>query len=281
MRTKGKNINIDGDPPATVEEMKDGELRVGEGGFFGRVGNQILQKDWPVTLLYDDFEDGIIDPVWQFTYEKGGGVAVEENGNFVLTPVASGSGSRIFAKQIDIVLISQGVWVPGEFYFDIWGKLTMPASSPADHNSTIRLYFFDGGHAQKDYVGFYIAHNAGNFHFYINYGDGTGGGAQSPVELGVTAAGANEFWWRYRFLPGDAKVRSFYRYSNSPHSRGWIEVTSLYGQDPIPTGNVFMNLHLRVENHDGASPHSFYFNEIANWVGEEITTTTTTTTTTT
>ena len=281
MRTIGKNIKIDGNPPTTVEEMKDGELRVGENGFFGRVGNQILQKDWPVTLLYDDFEDGIIDPLWAFTHEKGGGAVVEENGDLVLTPVASGSGSRIYAEQIDIELISQDIWVPGEFYFDLWGKLTMPVSSPADHNSTVRLNFYDGGHVARDYVGFYIAYNAGHFNYYINFGDGTGGGAQSPVELGVDAAGANEFWWRYRFLPGDAKVRSFYSYSNNPHSVGWKEVTNLYGQDPIPTGNVFMNFQIRVENHDAGNARSFYFNEIANWVGEEITTTTTTTTTTT
>ncbi len=281
MQVKGKNIKIDGVVPLTVEEMKDGELRVAEGGIFGRVGNQVLQKDWPVTLLYDDFEDGIVDPVWVWTYEKGGGERVEENGSLRITPVASGSGSRVFGQQLDIELISQDVWVMGEFYFDLWGKMTLPANPTGPFNARIDLLWRDGIGAPKDQVAYYLTWNAGTYSYYLNFGDGASSGQESFVLGEPTAPGVNEFWWRFKFLPGDAKVNAFYSYKKSPHKIGWTDITYLMAYDPIPTGNITMDLEIRMQNIDPANAQSSYWNEIADWVGEEITTTTTTTTTTT
>ncbi len=280
MRTLGRHIKVDDTLPASVEEMKDGEIRVGVNGLFARVGDQILRSEWARTILYDDFEDGIVDPVWVWTYEKGGGERVEENGSLRITPVASGSGSRVFGQQLDIELISQDVWVMGEFYFDMWGKMTLPASPTGPFNTKLTLQFRDGVDAPKDQIAFYLTWNAGNFTYYLNFGDGASSGQESFIAGEPEGPGVNEVWWRFRFLPGDDKIQAFYSYKKSPHQIGWTDITSLMIYDPIPTGNITMDLEVRMQNIDPVNPQSAYWNEIADWVGEEITTTTTTSTTT-
>lgn len=281
MRTLSKNIKIDGAAPTSVEEMKQGELRLEEGGIFGRVGNQVLQKEWPVTLLYDDFEDGIIDSKWSLFTEKGGGTTEETGGELIITPVASGSGSVVALTQVDIELISQGVWVLGEFYFDIWGKVTVPVNPSGAFNVKTDFQFRDGVGAPKDLVAFYLTWNAGTFTYYLNYHDGANGGQTAFLSGLAAGPGVNEVWWRVRFLPGDAKINVFYSHKKSPHDIGWTDITSIMTYDPIPTGNITLDLQLRMQNLDPANPQSTYWNEIGNWVGEEISTTTTTTTTTT
>ena len=65
MRARGKNLNFNKDVPAKVDDMKEGEWQLNSNGLYGRVGNQILVKNWPAYYgIFDEFDDESIDPAW-------------------------------------------------------------------------------------------------------------------------------------------------------------------------------------------------------------------------
>ena len=51
MRVKGKHIITNVGAPTKVSDMKEGEMRSDATSLYGRVGNQILHKDWVAQEL--------------------------------------------------------------------------------------------------------------------------------------------------------------------------------------------------------------------------------------
>lgn len=282
---RGWQIDFNKSVPAKVSDMKDGEWRMTEGGIYARVGNQVLQKSWIKTLMLDDFEDGIIDDNWKIYSYKGGGAAAESGGFLAITVYGGTSGAQYQRFQDGIEGIGSPILVKGTYYFDIWGQLIGPADPVTDSNrGDIALEFYSVS-VLKDYLRIFLQEVSNQYRVTIFYHDGTTGASfvVSPdLPLGL---GANELWWRMRFMPGDSKIRIFLtRGSKSPHKVGWTEYTSLMtkGSGPSPVGNDEMRFKLGAYNWSptGGQDDTWYFNEVADWNLEQITTTTTTTTTT-
>jgi hypothetical protein len=51
MKVLPKSINFSKTAPTSVEEMKDGEMRITEDGVYARVGHQVLLGSWDVHYL--------------------------------------------------------------------------------------------------------------------------------------------------------------------------------------------------------------------------------------
>jgi hypothetical protein len=279
-KPKGRQINLNQDPPTSVEQMKDGEMRIGEDGILARVGPQVLQRTWMKTILYDDFEDGIVDPVWEIWTDKAGGSHVESGGFMAITTNFGGSGGRYALEQNGILGIDDPIATKGTFYFDVWGKMVLPFTP--DNNSyysQVDFNFFLLG-VPKDYIRLKLISVTGNTQyqpsFYWHDGTNARNLNGTAVDFG---AGVNEIWWRLKFLPGDSEMTIWYHHGpenplDSPYDTGWtLFVFDKY--PPQPTGNDEMQVRLLNWNTSTDTDEITYFNELAEW--EELTTTTTTT----
>ena len=283
MRVRNDNVKFDTSEPTTVEEMKDGELRSGEDGLFGRVGNQVLVKNWIKTILYDDFEDGIVDPAWNGIWsDKAGGSHAESGGFMVITTNQGGSGGMYSLDQNGILGIGDPIAVKGDFYFDVWGKIVAPADPDTDgYNTGIQFDFHLVG-GLKDFARIRIQSVGANTQYqpYVQWSDGVSTTSWNGPSL-VFGAGINELWWRFKYLPGDSYITAFVHHGpenpfDSPYDTGWtlVPMTKYY---PIPDGNDELRVRLYNYSLSTDTDELAYYNELAEW--EEATTTTTTTTT--
>ena len=284
-KSLGRQVNLKQDPPTSVEQMQDGEMRVGEDGILARVGPQVLQKSWMKTILYDDFEDSVIDPAWDLVWnDKNGGSHAETNGFMVVTTTGGGSGGRHFLAQSGILGEGDPFAVEGDWYFDSWGKMILPMVPDSNgFYAEIRFDWFLSSVA-KDYVRFRLSAMNGNTQYQPSAwwynGVSTRNQPQTAVDYG---AGANELWWRFRYLPGDSNIRMFYHHGpenpfDSQYDDGWTEIT-LDKYQPEPAGSDELRVALVGWGTSVTADETIYFNEIAEWEGGQTTTTTTTTTT--
>lgn len=57
MRVLPKHLDFYKNPPLTVNDMKDGEMRMDENGLYARIGNQVLMFAWGVAGEWEDYTD--------------------------------------------------------------------------------------------------------------------------------------------------------------------------------------------------------------------------------
>lgn len=276
-----RQVKMDGNVPVVAEDMKIGELRITSEGIFGRIGGVVQKKDWLNVLFYDDFEDDVLDSRWDITVNKTGGTVTEENGDLVIT-VNSGGSSWVQTTQNGLEAIPQVLPVAGEYYFDLWGKIsneTNLGSGIADINTYVRMQFQTPGSHTIGWNLFWDD-SAQLFEVRTVYSDGSFTDSNITVSTKSEAQSGHELWWRMRFLSGDSKVRMFYKHGENPHRHGWNEwMPPTASADP--TGQATGIFYFLMNNYAGAQSRAVFFDQLANWVGEEITTTTTTSTSTT
>ena len=284
-RVKGRDINLSG-APTKVSDMKNGELILAEDGILGRVGDQVLIKEWFKTLLYDDFEDGIVDPAWDNVYSwKSGGSHVETGGNMIVTVNQGASGGTYSLDQTGILGVGDPIAVPGTFNFDVYGKMTAnPSGAQQGNYGSLEFNFWDNAVA-KDYIRVQLQTWNANTEWRPCMTWKNDSNAYSvyltPVDYGP---GANELWWRFRYMPsqGDTYIKAWWHHGpenplDSPYDTGWTPV-GMSKYYPIPDGNDELRVRLYAFNTGNNGDESFYFNKIAKWDTQHLTTTTTTTT---
>lgn len=287
-KTTGRQVNLKQDPPMSVEQMKDGEMRVEEDGILARVGNQVLQKSWMKALHYDDFEDGVVHSAWNniYTY-KNGGSHIEENGYMNIHTNLGGSGGQYTISQYDILAATPGITpVEGQFYFDVWGQMIAPLV-PANNSDYIQVGFdFHLLGASKDYLRLKLESFNTNtmYRAYCWWHDGSAGQAISGTTLPF-GPGANILWWRFKYLPGDSYIACMYHHGpenpfDSPYDSGWTSTVSISKNPPAPDGNDELRVRLDCRSYSAVVAQDWHYSEIAQWEQSLLTTTTTTTTTT-
>lgn len=274
-----RQVIMDGNTPTSVEQMSAGELRVSPDGIFGRIDDTVYNRDWMRVLLYDYFEDDVLDPVWDLQYQKTGGTVTEENGDLVIE-VNSGGSSFVVARQPVLKAIERPGYVPlpEVFYFDVWGKMTFddPPGGSANAQAAVQMQFLGITNTDNVYIELRWDNGLSAYRVWIQSQDGvnTDQGFVSQI------TDANEAWWRFRYLPGDSQIRLFWRHGLNPHQHGWAEYATPTST-PSPDTHIGAQFDFKVVNSDGAVARTARFNQLGNWLDEEITTTTTTTTTTT
>lgn len=284
-RVIGRNIDLNKDVPATVEEMKDGEMRMTDAGIVARVSDQVLQKEWMKAILYDDFEDNIVDPAWNGIWtDKAGGSHAESGGFMAITTNQGGSGGRYSLDQNGILGAGDPIAIRGDFYFDVWGKIVAPFTPDTDgYYAGIEFNFWLISVA-KDFVRIRLQSVAAGTQYqpYFLWSNGVSSTSWNGASIAF-GAGVNELWWRFRYLPGDSRVRMFCHHGpenpfDSPYDTGWTE-PAMSKYFPVPDGNDELRIRLYNYNLSTDTDEIAYYNELARW--EELTTTTSTTTTTT
>ena len=92
MKVRSKDFNFSKATPTKVSDMKNGEWRLGENGLYGRVGNQILTKEWPLYQTFgDEFNDQSMDTEKWNPIALQQGATYEEAADGTLTVTFSGN----------------------------------------------------------------------------------------------------------------------------------------------------------------------------------------------
>jgi hypothetical protein len=253
MRIRGRNIHLLG-TPTKVEDMKDGEVRMDIDSIYGRIGNQVLKKDWYRQLLYDDFEDNSFDTnIWNNTSEvNNGGTITETNGQLLFTLGDASSGVAYkYAHQDGIERMGFGS--VGTWEFDVWGECILPDDldvASAGHIIECRIEF-DWTGAGTDWVQFIPRWDGNNYQFTVSYSDGTSNSSSHTNIAPGTDAG--RFWWRIAFTPGvDSYVRLYYAHQVSPFTSDWTLIGLSKGF-PNPTGHTALQFMIGGRNYDDSN----------------------------
>ncbi len=265
MRTKGKNINILG-TPTKVEDMKDGEMRVDIDSTYGRVGNQVLKKDWLRLLAFDDFEDNDFDTwIWNNTSDgNNGGTITETGGQLLFTLGDASAGTAVkYAHQDGIEQMGPGGG--GTWEFDVWGLCIIPDNLDVPSTGDIvegRAEFYWSGNG-TDWVEFLLKWDGTQYGLSVAYGDGTStSSTHTSIAPGVDAG---KFWWRIAFTPGvDTYVRLYYGHQVDPFMVGWTEI-SLSKAFPAPTGHTALEFKIGGRNSDASDPALIKHEFVADW----------------
>jgi hypothetical protein len=286
MRIRSGNVTFGDSAPTSVEEMKEGEIRITLEGIYGRVGDQILTCDWVTDLHFDDFEDGSISSRWDNIYTESTDPAsvVEEDGvlRFSVGPRVGGVNPAVFVNQttveaIDWETLGEGVWD-----FDVWWRVRWHdmETSTADSGMRIRFYFTGGG--PSDGGGWQLGFTWSTQNYSISLGSEQDGSGWSNVAGSAInkAAGGQHAWIRLKFKPGvDSRIKFFYHAGpENPQYVGWTEMGAPKN-NPDPTGHTNLQVEMRFITADTVDAKTIDIEFIGDY--KEVPTTTTTTTTTT
>ncbi len=262
MRTVGKHINLKGNVPSTVEEMKAGEIRATEEGMYARVGDQVLFEGWDIHYLpttsttttttttgawienffYDDFNDASIHANW--TQVTDG--TIDESGG-ELTFTTNADGSQEIYQTLDSHLV----------IFDVWGEMETD-SVVIDINARFK-WQQDG--PQAKYMQLEIEEDEGKTLWCKSLNTGS-----TPGENSV-GMGGDSMYVRIRYRPdlGDTYVRAYYSTTLPTQDIDWTEITPATQRAVPDVAGTLFTFRLQSNNTNGANPHDDIFYDAIEW----------------